>query len=192
MKKYLVFVLMFLPMVSFAAPSVRMLGSKTSSPSSSSTSTVKVTPTKTTSTNAGTASNSRIGTLRAKANASGTVSTAASTNSRFPVISSTHSYSAVTKPQSSGTTVSSVNKEEIVNEVMQNVEAKYYDKDQSDANYYNKKDGDVYTTNEFKDAVKETMDEVDDPRIDAIKIGSKPVHDVPLPEGYVYMWIEDN
>lgn len=189
MKKCFVFALMLLPMVSFAAPSVRMLGSKTSSPSATTTSTVKVTPSKTTTTDSGTDSSARIGTLRAKANAgTSTTTTSTSSSSRFPTISSSHTYSAVTKPQASGTTVSSVNKEEIVNEVMQNVEAKYYDKEQSDTNYYNK--GDVYTTNEFKEAVKETMDEVDDPRIDAIKIGSRPEHSVPLQEGYVYMWIE--
>ena len=112
MKKYLVLALLLAPAVSFAAPSVRVLGSGSGTTASSATGS-KITPAKTASVsktaatnaaNAGrTASGSRIGTVRATPKVANTVAntTASGTASRFPVITPAHSYSSVTKPQTS-------------------------------------------------------------------------------------------
>ncbi|MBO7042706.1 MAG: hypothetical protein J6W08_02450 [Alphaproteobacteria bacterium] len=171
MKKYLVLALLLVPTVSFAAPSVRVLGSGSGTTASSATGT-KITPAKTANvskaaaTNTGrTASGSRIGTVRAMPKVgSGTVSTTASgTASRFPVITPAHSYSSVTKPQTaSGTTI--------------NVDLD---------NYYNKEE-----VNNIINALKEE----DDPRIDAIRLvdpSTPGLHTKDLPSDYVYMWIEE-
>lgn len=169
MKKYLVLALLLVPTVSFAAPSVRVLGSGSGTTASSATGS-KITPAKTTSvskaaaTNTGrTASGSRIGTVRAMPKVgSGTVSTTASgTASRFPVITPAHSYSSVTKPQTaSGTTV--------------NVDLD---------NYYNK---------EEVNNIINALEPKDDPRIDAIRlVDPSDKHTEVLPPDYVYMWIEE-
>ena len=170
MKKFFVLALLLAPAVSFAAPSVRVLGSGSGTTASSATG-AKITPAKTASvsktatTNTGrTASGSRIGTVRAVPKVgSGTVSTTASgTASRFPVITPAHSYSSVTKPQTAGgnTTV--------------NVDLD---------NYYNK---------EEVNNIINTLEPKDDPRIDAIRlVDPSDKHTEVLPPDYVYMWVEE-
>ena len=173
MKKIFVLTLLLVPTVSFAAPSVRVLGSGSGTTASSATGS-KITPAKTanvskaatlnTAKGASTAG-SRIGTVRAVPKVgSGTVSTTASgAASRFPVITPAHSYSSVTKPQTaSGNTTINVDLD----------------------NYYNKEE-----VNTIINALKEE----DDPRIDAIRLvdpSTPGLHTKDLPSDYVYMWIE--
>ncbi|MBR0212295.1 MAG: hypothetical protein IJQ55_01690, partial [Alphaproteobacteria bacterium] len=176
MKKFLVLALLLAPAVSFAAPSVRVLGSGSGTTASSATGS-KITPAKTASVsktaatnaaNAGrTASGSRIGTVRATPKVANTVAntTASGTASRFPVITPAHSYSSVTKPQTAGgnTTV--------------NVDLD---------NYYNKEE-----VNNIINALKQE----DDPRFDMIRVSHGNPQDnwngYQIPEGYVFMWIEE-
>ena len=88
MKKILLLLLVFFPMVSMAAPSVRVLGKPAATSDVAGT---KITPAKTTgATNANTAA--RLGSLRTK---TGTV---ASASSRFPVITSAKVYNNVNVP----------------------------------------------------------------------------------------------
>lgn len=173
MKKILFMVLLVLPFTAFGAPSVRMLGNNTPSNTASAQ---KITPTKT-SAASNAAATSRIGTLRIAPKASGTVGAISGSNSRFPIITAAHSYNSVATPSKDTTVVipSNVDTDEIVDTVVQRIEN----------NYYNKSE--VYNNNEFINAVKD----IDDPRIDAIKVGSKPVHSEPLPSDYVYIWIEE-
>ena len=171
MKKCLILVLLLLPTVSLAAPSVRVLGSGTGTTASSSTG-AKITPAKTANisktatlgTNKGAATaGSRVGTLRAVPKVgSGVANTSASgAASRFPVITPAHSYSSVTKPQVTGGTTINVDLD----------------------NYYNKQE-----VNNIINALKEE----DDPRIDAIRlVDPSNMHTKDLPDDYVYMWIEE-
>lgn len=180
MKKYLILALMFVPMVSFAAPSVRVLGTGTGTPASA-TSGAKVTPAKNASvakvaTSVGGTSNSaaasRIGTLRAAPKVgSGTGAAAATGTARFPVITPAHSYSSVNKPQAvgGGTTV--------------NVDlTKYYDKEEVD-NIIN------------------ALEQIEDPAIDMVRVSStgnpkskwenNPWYQKRIDDGFVFMWIEE-
>ena len=180
MKKYIVLVLMLVPMVSFGAPSVRVLGSGTGTPASSATGS-KVTPVKTSSvakagaTTTNAAAGSRIGTLRATPKV-GTAKPAAATAAgaaRFPVITPAHSYSSVTKPQAAGAGATVINN---------NVDLD---------NYYSKE--------EVNTIINELKDE-DDPRFDMVRVSvgnprpnwvGNPKLEQREGEGYVFMWIEE-
>ena len=112
MKKLLIFALLLIPVTSFAASSVRVLGSGSGSTSSTTKPSAKVVPTKATAAKpaaaqSGDSTTSRIGTVRAKPKTTlGTVSASSKTTttnnagSRFPVITPASSYNTVTKPQS--------------------------------------------------------------------------------------------
>lgn len=117
MKKFILLALLCIPVTSFAASSVRVLGTKSANPgTSASAAPVKVLPTKTTNVSADRAAGARVGTIKTApkvttntitANKNVTTSTSAA---RFPVITPAHSYDSVKKPQTAGTTV--VNAEE--------------------------------------------------------------------------------
>jgi hypothetical protein len=189
MKKILIFAVLLVPSMSFAVPSVRTLGNNSlNTPKLIAGSGNKVTPTKTTQEakqNSNVSTVARLGALRSKTKTSGVNSVTTNSGTRFPTISTATSYSSVATPKSGKTqdavpaNTTNVDTDAIVNAVMQKVER----------NYYNK--ADVYTNTAFEDAVKDTMSDVDDPRIDAIKVGSKPVHTTNLPSDYVYIWIEE-
>ena len=118
MKKLLIFALLFVPVASFGASSVRVLGAGTTPVAGTKTTTstaAKVTPSKVTAAKpaaASTASNaatSRIGTIRVKPKTTtGTLTSSSagttSAGSRFPVITPAHSYKTVgtQQAQSSG------------------------------------------------------------------------------------------
>lgn len=175
MKKFLIFVLLCIPMTAFAASSVRVLGGKSATPGTTvptSTASAKVLPAKSAAVKTTSAASPRIGTVRAKAKTvapttvGGSVTSTTSTNSgsRFPVITPAHSYNSVTKPSaaSSGNTTN-VN----VNN--------YYTKDEVD-------------------------EKLDDPRFDMIRISNgnpesnwtdNPLLQQRLNERYVFMWIEE-
>lgn len=191
MKKYIiVLVLMLMPMVSFAAPSVRVLGSGTGTPASSTTG-AKVTPAKTSSvaktaaTTTNAAAGARIGTLRATPKVSTAKPVAASTanTARFPVITPAHSYSSVTKPQAVGGGKTVINNDVNLDN--------YYNKEEVNNNYYNKE--------EVDNIVNELKDE-DDPRFDMVRVSvgnprpnwvGNPKLEQREGEGYVFMWIEE-
>lgn len=186
MKKLLVFVLLFMPMTSFAASSVRVLGAKPATTTAGTTNvgTTKAVPAKTTTTaKSGDAATSRIGTVRAKTKtATGTVSSAsAGSNSRFPVITPAHSYNTANtqKPTSGGGTVvpSTVDTSEIVERITTVLRENYVQK------------------SEITDIIQ---GELDDPRFDAVYVTSdanyNPASRWPgknLPSGYVYIWVEE-
>ena len=174
MKKFLIFSLLFLPMTVDAASSVRMLGAGSDTKSVAAQ---KITPTKSTAAT-GAVAVSRAGTLRAAPKVSGSTGTVSGSSSRFPIITTARPYNSVATPSSSGgsatVTPASVDTEAIINAVTQRIENNYYNKEE------------VYNNNNFIEAVKD----VDDPRIDAIKVGSRPVHSAELPSDYVYIWIE--
>ncbi len=172
MKKLVLLALLIIPVTSFAASSVRVLGAKPASTSGSSAPAAKVLPAKAATTTAAksgaTSTNSRIGTVRAKPKTTlGTVSTASSgvSAARFPVITPANSYSSVNKPQSAGGTT-------VVN---QNVNLE---------NYYTK---------------EEVDEKLDDPRFDMIRVGNKnPEEDwrthpnlENLKKDYVFFWVEE-
>ena len=180
MKKFLVFIIMFLPISAFSAPSVKMLG-KTGPGKLVSDSGAKITPSKAT-TSTGVAA--RIGTLRAKGTASGAVTGAITgASSRFPSFSSVKSYNSVANPVANipvaGTAVpASADTDEIVQtvqDVQDNLQNNYYDKNK------------VYDNDNFRTAVKD----VDDPVKDAIHVGAPTHHVDDLPDGYAYIWIEE-
>lgn len=175
MKKYVILALLFVPMVAYSAPSVRVLGNKTDS---NTVATTKAAPAKLSATANNNTSGSRIGTMRAKP---ATSKTGAGTDSRFPVALTNPKYQAIEKPKTgvvSVVTTADVDTDEIVNEVMNKVGDNYYNKTYIDNNYYNNA--------QFDDAVRD----VDDPRVDAIRIGRPDDHEEDLPSNYVYMWIE--
>lgn len=127
MKKFLIFALLFLPVASFGAPSVRVLGTGGVTPGAGSkttttTNTAKVTPAKATvakpaaATNASNSTTSRIGTIRVKpktttSTLSSGKTSSISSGSRFPVITPVQSYKTVGTQQvgantgNTGTTV---------------------------------------------------------------------------------------
>lgn len=118
MKKLLIFALLFVPVASFGASSVRVLGAGTTPVAGTKTTTstaAKVTPSKVTAAKpaaASTASNaatSRIGTIRVKPKTTTGTLTSSSTGttssgSRFPVITPAHSYKTVGTQQAAGNT----------------------------------------------------------------------------------------
>ena len=185
MKKCLILLLVFAPVVSFGAPSVRMLGNQPAL-SAAISSGARVTPVKASGESTGTVSNARIGSLHSKPKASALTSVGSvSSASRFPVIQPAYSYNTVTAPQTGGSSGSAqmpanVDVAAIIDAVTHNIENNYYDVNE------------VYNNNEFVTAVQNVMEDVDDPRIDAVKIGSRPVHSASLPSDYVYIWIEEN
>lgn len=176
MKKIVLLALLLVPTMSFAASSVRVLGTKNATTTSGATATAapaaKVLPAKAATASSASAG-SRVGTVRALPKvASGTVSTAATNStSRFPVITPAHSYNTVNKPQtvSGGTTVINADLD----------------------NYYNK--------DEVNTIINELKDD-EDPRVDMIHLGNKRadwfrthedrVKDLER-EGYVFMWVEE-
>jgi len=184
MKKCWILLLIFFPVVSFAVPSVRMLGG-----SSALTNVAKsqITPVKTEKKSATTSyPEVRIGTLKAKTKALQTTQNAK--DSRFPVVVPAYSYNTVASPEQgqnvgyvSGGSTTNVDVGAIVEAVMQNVSGTYYDKN------------DVYNKNEIDN-------KLGDPRFDAIRIvrgrnGTVPSDaDYPkaLPSDYIYMWIEED
>jgi len=177
MKKIIVLALLILPVTSFGASSVRVLGAKAAPASGSGVTAApapaKALPAKSATTNASGNSGSRIGTVRAIPKATTTAAgTAATTGnpSRFPVISPAHSYSSVTKPQTSGTTT-------VINPDL--------------SNYYTKEEVDYKI---------EQIEPEEDPRVDMIHLGSKraewmKTHEDKVKElendGYVFMWVEE-
>ena len=191
MKKYAIFSLLIIPMTVFAAPSVRVLGAK----SSGTVSATPATPMKAQSANVSgkeddnNTSVSRVSAPIVKSKpVTVTTKPTVVSESRFPSINPGHVYSSVTKPKQTGGTSSvvttNVDKDEIINTVTQNVEE----------NYYNKQE--VYTTNEFKEAVQG----VDDPRFDMVQFrdGSPrekwtdhELYQQRLDEGYLFMWVEE-
>ena len=186
MKKFLIFVLLFMPMTSFAASSVRVLGAKSATPGAATTTTAaKVVPAKVTTTTAktGDTTTSRIGTVRTKTKATtGSTSNATSgSSSRFPVITPAHSYSTVTtqKPTTNTTTTtpSEVDTSEIVDRITQVLEKNYVQK---------------------SEVTEYIQSELDDPRFDAVYVTNNPNYNPAsrwpnkdLPAGYVYIWVEE-
>lgn len=186
MKKFLIFALLFIPMTSFAASSVRVLGTKTATPGVSTTTSAKVVPAKTTATKTGDTSVSRIGTVRPKTTktTTGTVSNTASVSgSRFPVITPVKSYNTVTTPkqENTGSAVvpSQVDTTEIVDRITNILNENYVQKE------------------EVNTIIQQNLD---DPRFDAIVVTGNANYDPvakwaakgkTLPEGYVYMWVEE-
>ena len=175
--------LIFFPVVSFAVPSVRMLGSGTRALTPAAKS--QITPVKSEKKSAETSlATARVGTLKTKVKSSQTT-TQNTTDSRFPVVVSANSYNSVNSPEqgqnTSYTSGGSADVGAIVETVMQNVSYNYYNKTE----VYNK---------------EEIDDRLDDPRFDAIRIvrgrnGSVPSNaDYPtnLPSNYIYMWIEED
>ena len=185
MKKFIVLALCMIPVATFAASSVRVLGNQSSSTTLAGQGSTKITPTKATASTATVKSSgtttSRIGTLRAKSgNPTGAISGA---TTRFPVITPSYSYSSVTGEQEVANVVSTnvdVDTTSIINTVTNNVNNTISNQ------YYNKEQ--VYNNQEFVNAVQAI---VDDPRIDAIRVGSRPSHNKALDRNYVYMWIEE-
>ncbi len=188
MKKFgLLLLLLFVPVVSFGAPSIRMLGNKTAMTTTAASGS-KITPVKATVSNEASNSTARLGSLRAKSKTNNLTTNNSLKGSRFPVITPASSYNSVAAPQISGGTYggtasvpANVDVAAIVDAVTQNIANDYYNKTE------------VYNTNEFKEAVRaEIPEETDDPRIDAIRIGSRPSHSAELDPNYVYIWIEEN
>lgn len=168
MKRCGLLIALILPIASFGAPSVRMLGTQPAMVSAASHN-AKAVSLK--SPEASNVSSARIGSLQTKAKSNTALSIAsANSESRFPVVSSMRSYNSVKAPKVTGsyaTTTANVDVEAIVDSVTQRIENSYYNKQEVD-------------------------DKLDDPRFDAIKIGTRPSHSVSLPRDYVYMWIEEN
>ena len=187
MKKLFIFALLVLPMTTFAASSVRVLGSGSNLPGSGTTKTtstsakVAATPkatlpkAATTAAKAGDGSSSRIGTVRVKpttktatttATPGTTSNAAAAAGSRFPVITPAHSYDTVVNPQAGNGVKPSGQEVDL-------------------SNYYNK---------------QEVDDLIDDPRFDMIRISEgnprtkwigNPLLQQREDEHYVFMWIEE-
>ncbi len=183
MRKYIILALLFVPMVSFGASSVRVLGGQSATPAST-TSVAKVTPAKPAVSSVGGSAVSRVGAVRAtnKTNASTSSSATSASTSRFPVITPAHSYSSVVAPKPTGTTSqqpapASVDVDAIVNNLLQN--------------YYNKTE-----VNNIVNALEPT----DDPRFDMVRVSDRSpdsywrnhkLYQQRLDEGYVFMWVED-
>lgn len=195
MKKYWILLLVFFPVVSFAVPSVRMLGSN---PALTSSVKSRITPVKAenkTEEKSLNSSTSRIGSIKAKA----LQATQSTKDTRFPVVVSGYSYNTVDKPEqgqngvyNSGGTTTNVDVATIIEAVTQNIANNYYNKTEvyNTTEVYNKEEIDAKLDNQI----------LDDPRFDAIRIvrgrnGSVPSDsDYPtnLPSNYIYMWIEED
>lgn len=201
--------LILAPMVSMAAPSVRVLGKPAVTSDAGGT---KITPAKSTGvTNANTAA--RLGSLRAK---TGAVSSA---SSRFPVITSAKVYNNVNIPTGKTGTVttgggsnpnpgsSDVDVNAIINAVKSDLRTEYYNRnDTYNRNEvynrnetYNKEEVDARITEinnsltEVNNAVTDVTNNLDDSRFDAIRTTNPRTarNGADAPEGYVYIWIEE-
>ena len=184
MKKILILALLFVPVVSFGAPAVRMLGggtkaSTTSVPGSVST---KVTPVRVASTP--TTTTGRVGAVRTKTNVATTTGAITGASSRFPVIAPAKSYGGISTPGTGSgtgtvTPVANADTDAIISAVTQNVT------NQIQNNYYQKIDNKT-----FVEAVRDINRE--DPRIDTIR-RSNPAAAHPgedLDDDFVYIWVE--
>lgn len=182
MKKILILALLFVPVMSFGAPAVRMLGGSTKTSSTAAvpgTVSSKVTPARVASTT--TATTGRIGAVRAKTNVTATTGAITGSSSRFPVIAPAKSYGGISTPGTGSgtgtvTPAANVDTDAIVAAVTQNLNSYITN------NYYNKTD--------FTQAVREVNK--DDPRIDAVR-RSNPVSAHPneeLDDDFVYIWVE--
>lgn len=192
MKKFIVLALLSIPMASFAASSVRVLGSKSATPGTAAS--AKVVPAKV---NAGkTAATSRIGTtVRAKPATVAAPTTITTTNktagtagSRFPVITPASSYKSVSAPQSSGNTYNNTENNN-TNVNMNN----YYTKNQVD-NKITEINQDIQEIQNTINNIEPQEVDLEDPRFDAIRT-EDPTNKwsgKTLPQGYVYMWIEES
>ena len=213
MKKILFLLLVFAPMVSMAAPSVRVLGNK---PANTDIVGTKITPAKTTgTTNANTSA--RLGTLRAK---TGAVSAA---SSRFPVITSAKVYGnvAIPKTQTGGNSTGSntgtntnppvvsgdVDVTAIINAVKSDLRNEYYNRnDTYNRNEvynrnetYNREEVDARITEinnsltEVNNTITDVTNNLDDSRFDAIRTTNPRTarNGADAPAGYVYIWIEE-
>ena len=170
MKKLLIFTLLLLPMTTFAASSVRVLGAKPATTTASGTTATNTgssnlmraaQATKTSAANTAGATTSRIGTVSSKAKkTTGTLTGATTTSagSRFPVITPAHSYNTVNKPQSGSNNAGTGSNTTIVKEAEE------------------------------------------DPRLDMIHVNSQETYwrnknnalvNQRLDDGYVFMWIEE-
>lgn len=171
MKKIFGFIFLLLPVVSFAAPSVRLLGNQPAL-SAATSSGVKVTPRKASVSDDSLVSNARIGTLHAKPKMNSlSNSSSLNTGSRFPVITPAYSYSSVSTPKTAGAvnqpnpTTSNADVSAIVDALTRD----YYTKNEIDAKF-------------------------DDSRFDAIRLTDPYVArgNVAAPNGYIYVWVEEN
>ena len=211
MKKILLLLLLFVPVVSMAAPSVRVLGKPAVTSDAGGT---KITPAKSTGvTNANTAA--RLGSLRAK---TGAISSA---SSRFPVITSAKVYNNVNIPNGKTGTVTTgggsntnppvvsgdVDVNAIINAVKSDLRNEYYNRnDTYNRNEiynrnetYNKEEVDARITEinnsltEVNNAVTEVTNNLDDSRFDAIRTTNPRTarNGADAPAGYVYIWIEE-
>lgn len=171
MKKYILLILLFLPMAAFSAPSVRVLGNKTAGSTNTPSISTTATPAKLSATTTGGSSVSRVGTLRAKAKTptavnvkTGTTSNAkAGTDSRFPMIVPNHTYTSVVTPKTTGgskVVSAEVDEDAIVDKVVKIMEEKYKN--------------------------------MDDPRFYTISTEDpNALLNKDAPEGWAYMWIEE-
>lgn len=207
MKKILLLLLLFVPVVSMAAPSVRVLGKPAVTSDAGGT---KITPAKSTGvTNANTAA--RLGSLRAK---TGAISSA---SSRFPVITSAKVYNNVNIPTGKTGTVTTggntnppagdVDVNAIINAVKSDLRNEYYNRnDTYNRNEiynrnetYNKEEVDARITEinnsltEVNNAITDVTNNLDDSRFDAIRTTNPRTarNGADAPEGYVYIWIEE-
>lgn len=211
MKKILFLLLILAPMVSMAAPSVRVLGNK---PANTDVVGAKITPAKPMgTTNANTSA--RLGTLRAK---TGAISAA---SSRFPVITSAKVYSNVAIPNAGGNNSSTgggsntnppvvsgdVDVTAIINAVKSDLRNEYYNRnDTYNRNEvynrnetYNRNEVDARITEinnsltEVNNAITDVTNNLDDSRFDAIRTTNPRTarNGADAPEGYVYIWIEE-
>lgn len=194
MKKYVAFVLLMLPTMAFAVPSVRMLGGQ---PALTAAAGSKITPVKktTSSSDDSATSSARVGSLRAKSKAVSLISSENSnaSSSRFPVITPAHSYNSVLAPKTGNTPTSAqpstanVDLMAIIDALTQKIENDYYVKE----DVYNKTE--VYNKDEVENLINENIPEIDDARFDAIRTTDPRIErGVDAPDGYVYIWVEEN
>ena len=199
MKKVFLLILFIIPFVASAAPSVRVLGNKNIGGT-------QIIPAKTD--NAKLDVKARSGTTL-KTKTSGPTGVLTSNGSRFPVIAPVKPYNIVTQPSSSdkssggtgttpgtsgtgsntGSNTGSCNMcTDTINEIVSTVESRV--EGNILQNYYDKTE--VYNSNNFVEAVKDTVEDIDDPRIDAIRTRNPSnLHPgAQLPSDYIYMWIE--
>lgn len=184
MKKSWILFFILLPMMSFGASSVRMLGGTPALTAAAAK--TQVTPVRMSSVKASdnSLSSARVGSLSAKVKKNVSNVQKNTQDSRFPVIVPANSYNIISTPDQ-GTnynTVETVDVGAIIESVMQNITNNYY----NNTEVYNK---------------QEIDEMLDDPRFDAIRIvrrgsnDSEPSNaDYPtnLPSNYIYMWIEEN
>lgn len=179
MRKYLVLLVLCLPVCSFAASSVKVLGNKPVA--STNVSVNKVVPGKNGQSVTNNPVSSRAaGVLRAKPKVNVPVKTVDNdTVSRFPVVVSTRKMGAAAAPKQMVNSTN-VDVDAIVNAVNEGVAQNYYNKVQVDDKL-------------------DALEPQDDPRFDGIVLSNNPDYDpaakwtqkgMTLPSNYVYMWVE--